>query len=182
MQGTRLQERRQRLLELLEESGPGLHVLLVRLTLSKEAAEKLMQDLFVKLWQSGGLDRAGNRDAYARRAAINLAFDRRKKQKHHTPAPGGVAGDADAADIVVDETVRREELEEVLDAVGRLNRAGRDSVVMRYIDERSYDFIAEQLQMTPNHIRTLCHRARQMLVHILNRKRSAHSEREPGDV
>ena len=182
MQGAHLQERQKRLLELLEESGPGLHVLLARLTLREDAAGDLMQELFLNLSQSSGLDRARNRDAYARRAAINLTFDWRRKQKHREVSLDKVAEPADAGEAVVDELIRREELEEVLDAVGRLNKASRDSVVMRYLDARSYDYIAEQLQMPPHHLRAVCHRARQGLMHILNRSRSVQSGKESGDV
>ena len=182
MQGVHLQERQKRLLELLEESGPSLHVLLARLTLRQDAAENLMQELFLKLSQSSGLDRARNRDAYARKAAINLAFDWRRKQKHREVSLDKVAEPANAGEAVVDDLIHREELAEVLDAVGRLNKVSRDSVVMRYIDDRSYDYIAEQLQMTPHHIRAVCHRARQGLMHILNRGRSAQSGKESGDV
>ena len=182
MQGAHLQERQKRLLELLEESGLSIHVLLMRLTLREDVAEDLMQELFLKLSRSGGLDRARNRDAYVRRAAINLAFDWRRKQKHREVSLDKVAEPADSGEAVVDELIRREELEEVLDAVGRLNKASRDSVVMRYLDNRSYDYIAEQLQMTPHHIRAVCHRARQGLMHILNRGRSAQSGKESGDV
>ncbi len=182
MQGAHLQERQERLLELLEESGPSLHVLLVRLTLREDVAEDLMQELFLKLSRSSGLDRARNRDAYIRKAAINLAFDWRRKQKHREVSLDKVAEPADAGEAVVDELIHREELAEVLDAIGRLNKASRDSVVMRYLDDRSYDYIAEQLQMTPHHIRAVCHRARQGLMHILNRGRSAQSGKESGDV
>jgi RNA polymerase sigma-70 factor (ECF subfamily) len=182
MQGAHLQERQKRLLELLEESGPSLHVLLARLTLREDAAGDLMQELFLKLSQSSGLDRARNRDAFARKAAINLAFDWRRKQKHCEVSLEKVAEPADTGETVVNDLIRREELAEVLSAVGRLNKASRDSVVMRYIDDKSYDYIAEQLQMTPHHIRALCHRARQGLIHILNRTRSVHSGKESGDV
>ncbi len=181
MQGAHLQERQKRLLELLEESGSSLHVLLARLTLREDAAGELMQELFLKLSQSSGLDRARNRDAYARRAAINLAFDWWRKQKHCEVSLEKVAEPA-AGEAVVGDLIRREELAEVLDAVGRLNKSSRDSVVMRYIDDKSYDYIAEQLQMTPHHIRALCHRARQGLIHMLNRTRSVHSGKESDDV
>ncbi len=177
-----MQERQKRLLELLEESGSSLHVLLARLTLREDAAEDLMGELFLKLSQSSGLDRARNRDAYARKTAINLAFDWRRKQKHCNVSLEEKVAESAAGEAVVDELIRREELSEVLDAIGRLNKASRNSVIMRYIDDKSYDYIAEQLQMTPHHIRALCHRARQGLIHMLNRTRSVHSGKGSGDV
>ena len=177
-----LQQRRSRLLELLEEAGAGLHVLFVKLTLREDVAEELMQELFVKLSTSGRLDRVENRIAYARRAAINLAYDWRRKQRHGAVSIDNVGDIPDKADSPLAEVIRREELEDVIDAVGRLNKDSRDSVVMRYIEQRSYDYIAAQLHKTPHHIRAVCHRARQRLRTILGQNESSGSAGEGQDV
>lgn len=182
MQEHHLEEHGSILLELLEESGARLHVLLVRLTLREDVAEELMQDLFIRLNGSGGLLRAKNRGAYARRAAINLAFDWRRKQKHKTVSLDNVSDLTGGGESPLGSLIRREELEEVLDAVGKLNKASRDSVVMRYIDQQSYDHIAEHLGMTPHHIRSLCHRARERLRAVLSRNASGTYGKEAGDV
>ena len=60
------------LLELLDASGGSLHALLTRLTLREDVAEDLMQELFIKLSNSNGLDRASQPVGYAYRSAINL--------------------------------------------------------------------------------------------------------------
>lgn len=74
-----MSDRRTELLELLDRSGAGLHALLTRLTLRPDVAEELMQELFLKLSAAkdqGGIDCW---HAYARRTAINLAFDWRHR-------------------------------------------------------------------------------------------------------
>ena len=75
-----MSERQIELLELLDRSGAGLHALLARLTLREDVAEELMQELFIKL--HGAKDQGGIECwyAYARRTAINLAFDWRRRQ------------------------------------------------------------------------------------------------------
>ena len=65
----------QRLLELLERKGKSLYKLLFRLTLSEETAEELMQELFVRLGKSKRCSDIENLYAYARKTALNLAFD-----------------------------------------------------------------------------------------------------------
>ncbi|MHC4757147.1 MAG: RNA polymerase sigma factor [Planctomycetota bacterium] len=70
-----------KILELLDESGPSLYALLTKLTLNQDAAEELMQELFIKLNNSKVFQKANNSDAYAHRAAINLALDWRRCRK-----------------------------------------------------------------------------------------------------
>ena len=47
----------------------------------------------------------------------------------------------------------------MLDAIGRLNKSWRQAIVMRYIQQQSYDDIAEQMEKTPHHIRAICSKA-----------------------
>jgi DNA-directed RNA polymerase specialized sigma24 family protein len=74
--------RKGELVSLLQIHGQELYTLLLRLTLCADAADDLLQDLFVKLTDSDALLNAAQPYAYLRRAAINLAFDwRRRKQR-----------------------------------------------------------------------------------------------------
>jgi len=76
-----LRSRQKELLELLDKSGADLYALLTRLTLREDVAEELMQELFIKLNNSRGIGKIANWNAYAHRAAINLAFDWRRSHK-----------------------------------------------------------------------------------------------------
>ncbi|HSV98889.1 MAG TPA: hypothetical protein VLI39_01860 [Sedimentisphaerales bacterium] len=69
-----MSDRRTELLELPDRSGASLHALLTRLTLRRDVAEELMQDLFLRLSvarDQGGIDcwyayaRRAGRDVYA---------------------------------------------------------------------------------------------------------------------
>jgi DNA-directed RNA polymerase specialized sigma24 family protein len=89
--GVYLRSRQKELLELLDKSGADLYALLTRLTLREDVAEELMQELFIKLNHSRGIGNVANWNAYARRSAINLAFDWRRSQKRSVLTLGQVS-------------------------------------------------------------------------------------------
>ena len=168
--GPELSGRQTELLELLDQSGARLHALLTRLTLREDVAEELMQDLFIKL--SGAADPGGIDSwyAYARRTAINLAFDWRRRQARRRSC--SLAGSPERASddrAPLSRLIESEEIEQVLAAIGRLHGASREAFVMRHIQQDSYEDIASQLGKTVHQVRALCFRAmsnlRDMLVH-----------------
>jgi RNA polymerase sigma factor (sigma-70 family) len=154
-----LQKQHKELLELLDKSGAGLYTLLTRLTLREETAEELMQELFIKLNNSRGLRKSACPEAYARRAAINLAFDWRRKYRQKPELPAQICIPVSNQNSPLSELIRTEELEEIIDAIGQLRNSWRQAIVMRYIQEQSYDDIAEQMKKTPHHVRALCSKA-----------------------
>lgn len=161
-----MQKRHKELLGFLDKSGASLYMLLTRLTLREETAEELMQELFIKLSNSKGFEKSANRDAYARRAAINLAFDWRRKFRQKLTLSPVICEPVSNEGSPIGKLIQTEELEETLDAIGRLNRSWRQAIVMRYIQQQSYDDIAKQMKKTPHHVRAICSKA-------LNRLRSS---------
>lgn len=152
--------RHEELLAYLDKSGAELFTLLTRLTLRQDVAEELMQELFIKLSRSRGPDnKAGTWDAYARRAAINLAFDWRRARRHAAlpldQVPEPVSNDGSPLGGLI----HSEELQETLDAIGRLKKASREALIRRYIQQESYDHIAEQMGKTSHQVRAMCSRA-----------------------
>jgi len=153
-------DRQTELLELLEKSGAGLYALLTRLTLREDVAEELMQELFLKL--NGAKDQGGIDCwyAYARRTAINLAFDWRRRQKiRRSCSLNGLLERASDDRAPLSRLIESEELEQVLAAIGRLHGTSREAFVMRYLQQDSYEKIAEQLGRTVHQVRALCYRA-----------------------
>jgi len=169
-----LSSRHEELLEYLDKSGAELFALLTRLTLRQDVAEELMQELFIKLSRSSGPapasadasrgggpnHKAGTWDAYARKAAINLAFDWRRRRKRaalhqleEVPEPVSDEGSPLCS------LIRSEELQEMLDAIGRLKKAPREALIRRYIQQESYENIAEQMGKTSQQVRAICSRA-----------------------
>ena len=154
-----MKSRHQELLELLDTSGAELFALLTRLTLREDVAEELMQELFIKLSHSRGLEKVTNREAYARRAAINLAFDWRRSRQRAAQRLKHARRQASNDESPLSKMIHSEELRETLDALGRLKKASREALVMRYIQQESYDRIAEQMGKTSHQVRAMCSRA-----------------------
>jgi len=162
-----LESGHQKVLALLENSGESLHRLLGRLTLDEHAPGDLIQELFIRLTGSNGFDRAENPVAYARRSAINLAFEWRRKQKNNPQVLQNentlVSGEPSA----LENLIRTEDLHQVLDATARLSELARQVVVLRFIEQQTYDEIAEQLDKTPHHVRAECSKALKRLRALL---------------
>jgi RNA polymerase sigma factor (sigma-70 family) len=162
-------ERQKKILQLLDKSGPSLHRLLGRLTRRQDVVGDLLQELFLKLWNSKTFDKARDPTAYAYRAAINLAFEwRRQQQTAFQPLEQNCRATNDSS--VLEKMIQTEELEQVLDATSRLNDLARDVVVMRYIEQHSYEKIAEWLGKKPQHIRSVCAKAMAQLREFLKEK------------
>ena len=69
------------LVDLLDSCGTRLHALLAKFTARRDVADELLQDLFVRILRTSGIVEAPNPEAYLFRAAINLAFDWRKRTR-----------------------------------------------------------------------------------------------------
>lgn len=173
-----MSSRHDELVELLDKSGAELFALLTRLTLREDVAEELMQELFIKLNHSRGPNKAANWDAYARTAAINLAFDWRRGRKRAEQRLGRVHEQAPDDESPLGKLIHSEELAETLNAVERLNKASRQVLVMRYIQQKSYDEIARQLGRSSHQVRALCSRALSRLRDILGCNHRKLSQKE----
>jgi len=163
-------DRQKKVLELLDTSGAGLHALLGRLTLSQDAAGDLMQELFIRLSKAGRLDKVNDPFAYAYRAAINLAFEWRKKSKVKFQSLDEDCLPVENSLSPLAEMAKAEELAEVLDVMGRLSELAREVVVMRYIEQESYEEIGQRLGKKPQHIRSVCAKALARLRELLTRE------------
>lgn len=178
-----MRNRRSELLALLDRSGPALYALLTRLTLRRDTAEELMQELFIKLDNARDGRRIDNWDAYARKAAINLAFDWRRRNRKRPPfALEHISEPACAGDSPLGTLIRAEELEEMLDAIARLKETSRRVLVMRYIQQESYDHIADLMGKSPHQVRALCSRALVRLRDRLMPSPAQSSDKEASNV
>jgi RNA polymerase sigma-70 factor (ECF subfamily) len=151
--------RQKKVLELLETSGPRLHKLLARLTLSEDAVGDLMQELFIRLSNSNGLDKAKDPFAYAHRAAVNLAFEWRRRQKVKYRSLDEDCFPVQAGSSPLRAAIQREELEQLLDATSQLSHLAREVVVMHYIEQESYEEISGRLGKKSHYLRSLSSKA-----------------------
>jgi RNA polymerase sigma-70 factor (ECF subfamily) len=145
----------QRLTQLLDAHGRGLHALLLRMTLDQEAAADLFQDLFVRLAGSAGFVEAEDFAAFAYRAAMNLAHDWRRRRRR-VPAMARLPEqliDPNESPMVLP----ADELARVLDAVGQLAPPARDAICLRYLQQMSYEEVGRTIGRSAHQARALCH-------------------------
>lgn len=142
---------------------------MARLTRREDIVGDLLQELFLRLLNSRAFNNAHDPSAYAYRAAINLAFEWRRRQQ--TPCPPSEQNCRNRDDSsALEKIIQAEELKQVLDATSRLNDLARDVVVMRYIEQDSYETISERLGKKPQHIRSVCAKAMAQLRELLKDK------------
>ncbi len=157
------------LLKLLDRKGPSLHALLTRLTLKEDVAEDLMQELFIKLSSSKGLDQVSNLAAYARTCAMNIAFDwRRKEMRLRTCSDEYVDPESDEKSAL-SRLVESEQVQIVLNAAEKLGKTQRQVFILRYIEQYSFEQIAREIDKTPHHVRALASRAMRRVREICSR-------------
>ena len=156
-----------RLESLLDRGGRQLYALLVRLTLREDVADDLLQELFVRLSQSGGFQQADDPLGYARRAAIHLAFDWHRQKKRRGKVESLLEEPAATGASPLNVISAREDFEQVLAAMERLSELSRTCLVLHYIEQLSYLEIAEQLGATPHQVRGVCHKGIRRLQQLM---------------
>jgi RNA polymerase sigma factor (sigma-70 family) len=159
-------ERQRKILQLLDTSGPQLHRLLARLTRREDVVGDLLQELLTRLWTSNGFDKAQDPSAYAYRAAVNLALEWRRSQKTTCQLSEQNCPPVEEPSAQK-ELIWAEELEQVLDATAKLSDLARNVVVMRYIEQASYEEIGLRLGKKPRHMRSVCAKAMAQLREML---------------
>ncbi len=153
--------------KLLETGGRQLYALLVRLTLRQDVADDLLQELVVRLCQSDGFRQADDSFRYARRAAIHLAFDWRRRKKRLGKIEAIFEEPATAGASPLNAIVAREDYERILTHMQELSALSRTCLVLHYIEHLSYVEIAEQLGKTPHQIRGVCHKGIRRLQQLM---------------
>ncbi len=166
-----------KVLKLLDEQGASLHRLLGRLTRCEHATSDLMQELFVKLAESRGFAASNDPYAYAWRTATNLAFEwyrRRRMQSENRLSGQSKTGQTPALERMIAD----EQLELVLEMTARLKGPARDVIVMRFIEQKSYEEIARRLGKNPNYLRSLCSKSLRRLQEMIDGHFRTQAERQ----
>lgn len=157
----------QKLLDLLETIGPRIHVLLTKLTGRVDAAEDLLQELFLKLSRSSGFKTAPNQQAYLLRSAIHLAFDWRKQNRKSVSLEECKIEITQPGTSPADGLINAELVGKVLQALEMLSDNDRELLCMRFLDEMSNETLATHYGMTVHQVRSKCSKAMARLRRIL---------------
>jgi RNA polymerase sigma factor (sigma-70 family) len=155
------------LVDFLNDHGGSLYGLLYRLTLRADVSEDLMQELFLKLNPSNGFHSAMNPLAYARRTAMNLAFDWRRNRNKLSDSQLRNDEVTDEAPTPLERLVEIERIQVVLDAMVGLSPSNCELLIMHFIGQEPYETLAAELGKTPHQIRGLCHKALAQLRELL---------------
>ncbi|MEX2394170.1 MAG: sigma-70 family RNA polymerase sigma factor [Actinomycetota bacterium] len=139
-----------------------------RLTGDDEEARDLAQDVLIRLQRGLSKYRQGNFEGWLYRTTVNAFRDRLRKRKRlrEDALPDEVPGMRTGT--IVEEEVQLGELHEVVQrALVQLPPEYREAVVLRDLEGRSYEEIAEILEIPPGTVRSRIHRGREALRELL---------------
>jgi len=135
----------------------------------EEDAEDVTQEVLVKLWQNADDIAPDRARAWVMRVTRNAVIDtvRRRRTRASVIAEevdAEMAANYAAAGAVTDTVVENRELREALeDALSAMDEPYRTIIVMREIQEMSYQEIAGALEMPLGTVKVYLHRGRRML-------------------
>ncbi len=156
--------------ELVTLYAPRIFGLLHRLTGSREAAEELLQDTFLRLVRTiDQYEHSGRFDAWLFRIAANLARDRARKRKRRGPqlsldtrddtgslAPGLEPG---VTELPSADLERAESGQQLSAALEQLNEIDREIILLRHYADLPFREIAETLGIPLGTALARAHRA-----------------------
>lgn len=146
-----------------------VYTMAYRLTGDDEEARDLAQDVLVRLHKGLLRYREGNFEGWLYRTTVNAFRDRLRKRKRlrEDELPAEPPGMRTAG--VVEEEVTRGELQNVIQhALVKIPPEYREAVVLRDLEGRSYEEIAEILQIPAGTVRSRIHRGREALRQLLS--------------
>ena len=161
---------------LVERHSRSVFALVVRMVRDDGVAEELAQDAFVKAF--GALrtfDPAYKFSNWILRIAHNVAIDYLRKARPQVVSIDDEGSGSEMADVLTDhrepsafDRALQRDLRDDLDAaLARLRPEFRRLVVMRYLDDLSYEDIAEVVGLPLGTVKSHLHRARAALGRLL---------------
>jgi RNA polymerase sigma-70 factor (ECF subfamily) len=145
-----------------------VYTMAYRLTGDDEEARDLAQDVLVRLHKGLARYREGNFEGWLYRTTVNAFRDRLRKRKRLREdvlpeEPPGMRTEG-----IVEEEVQLGELHEMVQrALVKLPPEYREAVVLRDLQGRSYEEIADILEIPPGTVRSRIHRGREALRELL---------------
>ena len=135
----------------------------------QDEAEDAVQETFLKLWEiRDKLDDVESAKAYSIRILKNECLDRLRKAKKSVPADQVLVREPiSPTDEQID---ARRRLEKVLGAIKSLPDSQKQVLLLRTVEELSYEEISERMGMSQLTLRVLLTRARGALRNLSGRK------------
>src|SRR5919109_1225567 len=156
------------LADVVAEYADGVYTMAYRLTGDDEEARDLAQDVLIRLHRGLGKYREGNFEGWLYRTTVNAFTDRLRKRKRLREDALGDEPPGMKTGGIVEEAIQQRELhDEVQRALVKLPPEYREAVVLRDLQGRSYEEIADILEIPAGTVRSRIHRGREALRQIL---------------
>jgi RNA polymerase sigma-70 factor (ECF subfamily) len=147
-----------------------VYTMAYRLTGDDEEARDLAQDVLIRLHKGLARYREGNFEGWLYRTTVNAFRDRLRKRKRlredvlaEAPEPPAMR-----TGRIVEEALQQKELHDIVQrSLVKLPPEYREAVVLRDLEGRSYEEIAEILRIPPGTVRSRIHRGREALKQLL---------------
>jgi RNA polymerase sigma-70 factor (ECF subfamily) len=161
--------------------------LIYRMVRNRELAEDLTQDTFVKVLNALGTYRPEFKfSSWVFKIANNVAIDQLRRRELETlsleGSPHATTPDAVEAttlelgaggESALDEVANRELGGEIEQAIAKLRPEYRSCILLRHVEDRSYEEIAEIMNLPLGTVKTYIHRARHELRAMLEHLRES---------
>ena len=135
-----------------------------------EEAEDITQEIFIKLWRHMNSIEKKKMRPWLLRVTKNQCIDRSRKIRERHFSEFEEQGQNSMEDQLMDERANPEEeviqsssVENIMGILNRLPEKIRSAVIMRDIQDLTYDLIAESMDMPLNTVKVYIHRGRKML-------------------
>jgi RNA polymerase sigma factor (sigma-70 family) len=157
---------------LYDLASPKLFATILRIVKSKAAAEEVLQDVFLRIWQNAGRfsQEAGPARAWMSAIARNRAIDV-IRQKTFVPVSGNDQ-EADMYERVAEERDREADMinnASLRHCLGTIEETARDCVLLAYYEGYSREELAQRFGRPVNTIKTWLHRSLAALRDCLDR-------------
>lgn len=142
-----------------------LYRLALRITLSHEEAEDIVQDTLIKVWnRRDEWQTLESIEAYSMIICRNLALDAiKKKDNNNESLEQGIAETSDQTSDPHELMIRKDRVEMVKQLVNRLPEKQRSCLQLRDFEGKTYKEIAEILAITEEQVKVNIFRARRSI-------------------
>ena len=146
-----------------------MYRLALRITLSSQEAEDVVQDVMIKIWQRrDSLGEVDNLEAYALRMVRNLALDRSRMHVNQTEELTDETPTAHLHSPSPEAVLEHDErISTIRTAMERLPEKQRSCMQLRDFEGKTYREIADVMQISEEQVKVSIFRARQQIRQML---------------
>ena len=123
-------------------------------------AEDVVQEAFIRLWENRASMSAARVKPWLLRVTRNLCLDRLRRRKHEEAVDEAILA---ADDCPTEDLSRRQVMERLQYELDRLDEPFRSLVLLRDVQQHSYEEVAAMTELSMPQVKTYLHRARKKL-------------------